>query len=436
MLRNLVVGCLLGLLLASCTAADVAGTGGQPAAGEQADGTQLPSGGDASTTSSTTTLPQIQLIGRVLDTSGAPISGATVSVSGASAITGPDGFYALEAGAAGMVTAVKPGWVSTERAWDGGPHLVEIELEPITVRALRVSANAAGDEAHFQELLDMADATAVNALVFDTKTEGGTVLYDTRVQTAHDIGAVAVTYDPVELIGKAREHGLYTITRIVSFDDAIKADAFPAQAIAGRWIDPRSRESWQYNIDLAIEACELGFDEIQLDYIRFPSGQAVAESGQLDLSQEERVDAVTAYLNEMRRALHPLGCSVSGDIFAIVVSSPTDQGIGQRPEELSMQLDALSPMIYPSHYSEGWLGFADPNEHPYDVTHDAIGDSLRRVEPGTLVRPWLQSFWWTSAQIRRSIQAAEDLGVGWMLWNIVSDYSIQSLPTDDEVSGS
>ena len=90
-----------------------------------------------------------------------------------------------------MVTAVKPGWVSTERAWDGGPHLVEIELEPITVRALRVSANAAGDEAHFQELLDMADATAVNALVFDTKTEGGTVLYDPTVQPAHDIGTGA-----------------------------------------------------------------------------------------------------------------------------------------------------------------------------------------------------------------------------------------------------
>jgi hypothetical protein len=92
-------------------------------------------------------------------------------------------------------------------------------------------------------------------------------------------------------------------------------------------------------------------------------------------------------------------------------------------------------MIYPSHYSDGWLGYPDPNEHPYDVTTDAIEDTLQRVEPGTAVRPWLQSFWWTPAQIRRSIQAAEDLGVGWMLWNIVSDYSRDSIPTDAELEG-
>ena len=423
------------LSVGACT-----GTGAEPSDRGQGSEERSGEGGATSTSGqvveeTTTTPPPLQLIGRVLDTDGEPIAGATVSVSGSSTTTGPDGFYHLETSAPGIVTAVKPGWLSAEQSWEGGPHLVEVALEPITVRALRVSANAAGDPEHFQELLDLADSTAVNALVFDTKTEGGTVLYDTSVEMAHDIGAVQVTYDPIELIQAAKDRGLYTITRIVSFDDAVKAAAFPGQAIAGRWIDPRSQEAWTYNIDLAIEACELGFDEIQLDYIRFPSGQAVAVSGQLDMSQDERVSAVTAYLAEVRRALHPLGCSVSADIFAIVVSSPTDQGIGQRPEEVSVQVDALSPMIYPSHYSEGWLGFPDPNEHPYDVTADAIDDSLRRMEPGTVLRPWLQSFWWTPQQIRRSIQAAEDRGVGWMLWNIVSDYSASSIPTDAELSG-
>ncbi|MEX2134262.1 MAG: putative glycoside hydrolase [Acidimicrobiia bacterium] len=385
--------------------------------------------------STTSTIPSIQLIGRVVDTAGVPVSGATISVSGMSTTTAPDGFYSMEVPQPGVVTAVKPGWLSAEQPWDGNPGRVEIRLEPITVRALRVAANAAGDPDHFQRLLDLADQTAVNALVFDTKVEGGLVLYDTSVEMAYEIGAVSATYDPTELIARAREHGLYTITRIVSFDDAIKAAAYPDQAIAGRWMDPRNRDAWTYNLDLAVEACEIGFDEIQLDYIRFPSGQAVEESGQLDMTQEARVGAVAEYLAAARRLLHPLGCSVSGDVFAIVVASPNDQGIGQRPEELSVQLDAFSPMIYPSHYSEGWLGYPDPNEHPYDVTHDAIEDTLRRVEPGTAVRPWLQSFWWTSAQIRRSIQAAEDLGVGWMLWNIVSDYSRESIPTDAELEG-
>ncbi len=383
----------------------------------------------------TATVPLIPLIGRVLDTSGRPLPGAIVSVSGVSAMSGPDGFYNLDAPTAGVVTANKPGWVADEAAWDGTLGLVEINLEPITVRALRVAANAAGDPAQFQRLLDLADETAVNALVFDTKTEGGTVLYDTKVALAHEMGAVRNTYDPIELIAKAKEHGLYTITRIVSFDDAIKGEKYPSHAIAGRWIDPRIRDAWTYNLDLAVEACELGFDEIQLDYVRFPSGEAVKISGQLDMSQEERVGAVAAYVAAARSLLHPLGCSVSADIFAIVVSASNDQGIGQRPEELSAHLDALSPMVYPSHYSDGWLGYADPNEHPYDVTADALDDSLRRMEPGRQLRPWLQSFWWTPQQIRRSIQAAEDRGVGWMLWNIESDYSRSSLPTDAELTG-
>jgi hypothetical protein len=198
-----------------------------------------------------------------------------VTVSGITATTAPDGFFNLEAPGAGVVTAEKPGWVAGETAWDGGTGLVEISLKPITVRALRVSANAAGDPEHFQRLLDLADETAVNALVFDTKTEGGIVLYDTSVELAHDMDAVRVTYDPRELIAEARAHGLYTITRIVSFDDAIKGARYPEHAIAGRWIDPRITAAWDYNLDLAVEACELGFDEIQLDYVRFPSGEAV-----------------------------------------------------------------------------------------------------------------------------------------------------------------
>jgi hypothetical protein len=81
-------------------------------------------------------------------------------------------------------------------------------------------------------------------------------------------------------------------------------------------------------------------------------------------------------------------------VFGIVVASENDKEIGQRPEELTRQLDAFSPMVYPSHYEDGWLGLAEPNDHPYDITADAIEDSLRRIEPGTILRPWLQAFWW------------------------------------------
>jgi hypothetical protein len=171
-----------------------------------------------------------------------------------STTTAPDGFYSLEVPQAGIVFAVKPGWIATEQPWDGNPGRLELRMEPITVRALRVAANAAGDPDHFQQLLDLADETAVNALVFDTKIEGGLVLYDTSVELAYEIDAVSATYDPAELLARAREHGLYTITRIVSFDDAIKAAAYPDQANAGRRMDPRNRDARQNNLDLAVEA--------------------------------------------------------------------------------------------------------------------------------------------------------------------------------------
>jgi len=86
-------------------------------------------------------------------------------------------------------------------------------------------------------------------------------------------------------------------------------------------------------------------------------------------------------------------------------------------------------MVYPSHYTDGWMGLDDPNQHPYDVTSDAIEDGLARIQPGVILRPWLQAFWWSDAQI----QAAEDHDVGWMLWNAVSSFSRASIPTDAEV---
>jgi hypothetical protein len=308
-------------------------------------------------------------------------------------------------------------------------------MEPSVIRGLRVGAGAAGDEGHFQSLLDLAANTAVNALVFDTKQEGGQVLYDTSVAKAHEIGAVAPWYDPAARVEEAHEAGLYAITRVVTFEDALWVAANPLEKLAGPWVDPRATGARKYNLDLAREACELGFDEIQFDYVRFPAGRTAQVSGQLALSQADRVAAIESFLQQARELLQPMGCAVNAAIFGIVASTTDDQGLGQRPEELSRHLDALSPMIYPSHYSLGWLGFPDPNDYPYEVTANAIDAATPRLQTGAVLRPWLQGFWWSSAQIRESIQAAEDRGVGWVLWNVGSQFDAASLPTDAEVAG-
>jgi hypothetical protein len=123
-----------------------------------------------------------------------------------------------------------------------------------------------------------------------------------------------------------------------------------------------------------------------------------------------------------------MGCAVSAAIFGIVMSAPNDQGIGQRPEEVSQVVDAVSPMIYPSHYSDGWLGFDNPNDHPGPVTADALDDGSPRLTSPALMRPWLQAFYYSSAQIQATIAEAEARGFGWILWNAPGNYSESALP--------
>ncbi len=388
------------------------------------------------TTPSTTTTARsvFTVLGKVVDPSGVVVPGATVTIGPADLTTGSDGTFTFEATEPEPFLVTKRGWTEAMVPWDHGSAFFVVTINPKKVRGLRVGAAAAGDDAHFERLLKLADDTAVNAFVFDTKQEGGTVVYDTSVGEAHDIGAVDVWYDPVARLAETHARGLYAITRIVVFEDAVRVKARPDEKLAGTWIDPMVETARYYNIDLAIEACELGFDEIQFDYVRFPAGRTARVSGQLSLTEDERVAAIEGFLAEARSVLTPMGCSTSAAVFAIVVSVSDDQGLGQKPEELSAQLDALSPMVYPSHYSNGWLGFDDPNDHPYAVTADAIDDALPRMAPGARLRPWLQAFWWTNSQIRASIQAAEDRGVGWILWNVRSNFDRAALPAADEVS--
>lgn len=385
------------------------------------------------TAPTTTTIPELTVFGQVVGPQGVPVADATVSMGGAVTRTGSAGGFHFETRSPGNLAVSKPGWTTTEVSWDPAGGLMVIQIAPRAIRGIRVWAEAAGDDDHFASLLALADQTAIDALVFDTK-DAGMVLYETQVAQAVEMGAVEPAYDPSLRIAQAREHQLYLVTRIVVFEDRPWVDHHPEDKLAGPWVDPRSEAAWDYNIALGVEACEMGFDEIQFDYVRFPAGRTADVSGQRDLTEDERVRAIASFLARARAAISAAGCAVSADIFSIVVSSPDDQGIGQRPEEISAQVDVLSPMIYPSHYSPGWLGYPDPNAAPYEVTADAIDDSLPRLAPGASLRPWLQAFWWSNAQIRQAIQAAEDRGVGWILWNVVSNYDAEAIPTDAEVA--
>lgn len=378
-------------------------------------------------TTTTTTVPTVTITGTIVDPQGVPLPGVTVASETSSVVTGADGAFAFESIDAHLSIS-KPAWLPTELDWGGSN--AEIELQPRVVRAVRVTRYNYSEGDGLEGILELIDGTTVNALVFDTKDETGSTLYPTSVQTANDIGAVTDIYDPVEVVDRVHELGLYAITRVVTFEDARWVRAQPEVKLAGNWADPTNQDNWEYPLGLAVEACGFGFDEIQFDYVRFPAGRTASAAP--PSTQEERLAAISAFLAEAQARLHPLGCAVSADIFGIVTSSPTDEGIGQRPEEISAVTDAISPMVYPSHYSDGWLGFADPNDHPGPVTANALDGALPRMVPGALLRPWLQAFYYNSSEILAGINAAEERGVGWILWNAAGRYSKSALPVADE----
>ena len=429
--RYFMIVIAVAVLLGACDATPVATTTLPPPTV-----TSLPPVTTTSTTTTTTTTttlpPTYDVAVAVVDADGIGIAGATVGVGEDEAITDDGGSVEFTDVEAAPVTATQFGWLPATYEWDGTEAAITIELDPHVVRALRVSSYVAADRNQFDGILELAANSTVNALVFDTKDESSYVLYESSSQFAADIGSINPMYDPVELIAEAKDAGLYTITRIVTFEDEIWVRERPDHKLAGTWVDPTLEETWQYPLELAEEACLLGFDEIQFDYVRFPAGRtaAVARSNK-PTTQEERVDTIASFLTEARDLLHPLGCALSADIFAIVLNTPNDQGIGQMPESVSAVIDAVSPMIYPSHYSDGWLGFPDPNDYPGPVVANALDNGIPRLAQHTQMRPWLQAFYYSASQVLAGIEEAEQRGAGWILWNAGGVYDASWLPPID-----
>jgi hypothetical protein len=381
--------------------------------------------------------------GRITDARGTGLAGARIDIGGATSVSGEFGAFEIRAVEPGPVTVSKSAWQTTETTWSGEGGRVDIALRPFIVRGLRVNHATAGSPERLASLYSMIEGTVINAVVFDTKYEDGRVLHDIAVPLATQADAISRFYDARAVVAEAKARGLYTITRISTFQDdritAFRPEWAIRDATTGgvwrndanhSWLDPTNRDTWAYVIDLGVEACRLGFDEIQYDYVRFPTDGAVTNTVYSvgALTMETRVATISAFLRAASEAIHAEGCAVSADVFGIIPSVDNDQGIGQKVEELSWALDVLSPMIYPSHYGRGWLNLDNPNDHPRTVVSQALNAGIPRLEGGALMRPWLQAFSWNADQVLASIQAAEDAGVGWMLWNSNSEYERAYFP--------
>ena len=398
-------------------------------------------------------LDPVVLNGKVTTPEGTGLSGARVSIgSDVEATTNNEGEFSLFRAVPGTIAVDRPAWDGTTVDWDGSSGDISVQLEPKMIRALRVAGDAsgAGDVQKWNYLLDLADQTGINAFVVDTQDEGGWVYHDTDVQLAYDIDAVRPHYDAKQIIADMDAHGLYKITRIVTFQSNQLARARPDIAAIDTqtglpwtnnrglaWLDPTDRNSWDYPLALAEEACQLGFDEVQFDYVRFPSDGPIdrlsfdelsADDYYGEAAQQKRVDTIAAFLEEAHNRLNAMGCAVSADIFAITLESTTDEGIGQSPSVDSNYVDVLSPMIYTYTYGPGWKGWSNPNDHASELVTDALDAGIPKLEGQAVYRPWLQRAFLDDSEILDIQQIAENRDLGWMLWSASTNFNAGFLP--------
>lgn len=325
------------------------------------------------------------------------------------------------------------------------PGDIEVRItRPKKVRAIYATGYVAGNAERFERLLDLIDATDLNAIVIDVKDDTGTLSYRSRVPLANEIGAsMDKVKDMRALLLSVEARGIFPIARIVVFKDPLLSSKRPETAIKdvdgrpwrdkhGRtWIDPRVKEVWDYNIDIAKEAIALGFREIQFDYIRFPDDKYAAKLLGGAAGAEARVKAVSDFLAYASKELKKYGVTVTGDIFGLVCSATTDMGIGPKLEEMAAHLDYVAPMVYPSHYWKGSYGIPNPNAAPYETVHASLRHALERLEKAglkTKIIPWLQDFSlgypYGEAEVRAQIKAARDLGIEeYMMWNPANQYT-------------
>lgn len=322
---------------------------------------------------------------------------------------------------------------------------------PESVRGIYISGPMAGSAA-MSSLLSLIDETELNAVVIDLKNDDGHLTYQSASGTVAEIGAcMPYIQDMPELVAELKAHGVYTIARVVAFKDPVLAKARPELTLHDAngvpisesgvlsWVDPYKKDVWTYLEEIALDAAELGFDEVQFDYVRFPAGS----SNQIDSGAAgmEKTDAIAGFLTEVTALLHEKGVYASADVFGTIITNPADaEYVGQDFVKLAQIVDKICPMVYPSHYAADSFGLAVPDSQPYETVHAALtyaSSSLFGFENANCVRPWLQDFTatWVAGHIpygpeelRAQIKAVYDAGyTDWLLWNAGNQYTADGL---------
>lgn len=339
---------------------------------------------------------------------------------------------------------------------------------PEPLKAIYMSQCAVGTPSFRTSLEKLINETELNAIVIDIKDYTGKISYPTNNPKLKDsVSKACGAKDMASYIKKLHGDGIYVIGRITVFQDPYMSSVHPERAVrkksdGGVWkdhkglsfIDVGARDHWDYIIELAKESYALGFDEINFDYVRFPSDGNMADTDFTFDRGKTKSEALREFFAYLHDALAGTGMKTSVDLFGMTTTNTDDLNIGQVLENALPYFDAVYPMVYPSHYPPNFNGWKDPNAHTYELIKFVMQEAVKRtVATSTVVRvasstpvssttpqlytkqayskskirPWLQSFDYpvpyTSGMVENQIRATYDAGLtSWLFWDAGNQY--------------
>lgn len=330
------------------------------------------------------------------------------------------------------------------------PFVVTHINTPEPVKALYMSSWVAGNEKLRNNLINIIDNTELNAVVIDIKDYTGRISFDVSDVVLKKYGSSELRIvDIKEFIGRLHEHKIYVIGRISSFQDSYLVKTHPEYAVKTKtgtvwkdfkgvsWLDASAKPVWDYLISIGDEAYSVGFDELNFDYIRFPSDGNMNDISYPFSTGKSKSGALKDFFAYISKHFHEKNIPISADLFGMTTSNTDDLGIGQILENALKYFDYVSPMVYPSHYPTNFNGWKNPAAKPYDVILFSMSRAVTRANAATTspykLRPWLQDFsingtYYTPEMVRAQIKATYDVGLNsWMLWNASNVYTVAAL---------
>jgi len=320
---------------------------------------------------------------------------------------------------------------------------------PEHVKAVYMTSWAAGHQKFRKELFDLVDTTEINAVVIDIKDYTGKISFPVEDPELIKIGSAESRISDIkEFIGKLHDKGVYVIGRISSFQDSYLINIYPESAVKNKegkiwkdykgvkWLDPGSEQVWKYLVAIGRESYAVGFDELNFDYIRFPSDGNMEDIFYPWSEGKTRREVMRSFFAYLREQFATSSIPLSVDLFGLTTSADGDLGIGQNLIDAIAYFDFVAPMVYPSHFAKGFIGIPKPAEKPYEVIKYSMDQAIMRTNMASSspnkIRPWLQAFdlgaVYTPAMVRAQIQATYDSGLtSWMLWNAGSVYKKEAL---------